>query len=1377
MKKFLLIFILSSQLLLSQNSINVSSDPVSIDEDFSIGIVFSNTDDISAFQFDLQFDNNAMQLRPGHSLTNRVGNHTISTNEIGDNIIRVVVISSTNETIDPGTGNVVNLNFTSKNEPGSYNMIFSNVVFSDSNGSEILISTNNNPVTILGPKFKLLTTNINFGRVPRSSNQSRTIQIYNEGNQTLEILSQNLTSPFSILETFPLSIPAGSNFPITLTLDTTVSQVVSGQTLFETNDTDETRGLQELAVEADIYSVNEIYVGNNSGNLGSNILIPVSINNMDSFTGFQLDITIPTGVEYVQNSVALLGRENDHSISANVINSNTLRVICFSENNLNFNSTTGDVFSFSLLPVSNSGYHPLNISNSIISNTDFENVISDSYSGSISINAPFLNVNSNLNLGRIPLSIPSDGNIFLSNSGNSDLVINEIVYESSLLSGSLQAPITLTNGQGTEMTVTLSPDSLGQFSSSILINHNGAESQNAIQVTAEVFSPNYLYIEDQSVYRDSDFLVKLGISNNDEIRAIQFDINIPDGFVFDDENIQELNALNDFNVSYSSQGEGNYIFVIYNFGDVIIPSGSNLLLDLPIYVNSSIPLGDYNFEISNITLSDSDSNDVSSEALEVGVIYVIENSNPVAVADTATVLEDALTTSIDVIANDTDVDSDDILLLTAVSTSETGTVAINEDGVSVDYTPAVDFNGTEVVTYTVSDGTLTDETGTLTVTVTPVNDAPTITSTAVTEATEDVAYTYEITTEDIDGDLVTVSATGLPSWLTLTDNTLSGTPTEGETGSEITITATDDGEGALTATQTFTIVVTPVNDAPTITSTAVTEATEDVAYTYEITTEDIDGDLVTVSATGLPSWLTLTDNTLSGTPTEGEIGSEITITATDDGEGALTATQTFTIVVTPVNDAPTITSTAVTEATEDVAYTYEITTEDIDGDLVTVSATGLPSWLTLTDNTLSGTPTEGEIGSEITITATDDGEGALTATQIFTIVVTPVNDAPTITSTAVTEATEDVAYTYEITTEDIDGDLVTVSATGLPSWLTLTDNTLSGTPTEGEIGSEITITATDDGEGALTATQTFTIVVTPVNDAPTITSTAVTEATEDVAYTYEITTEDIDGDLVTVSATGLPSWLTLTDNTLSGTPTEGETGSEITITATDDGEGALTATQIFTIVVNPVNDAPVAVADTATVLEDALTTSIDVIANDTDVDSDDILLLTAVSTSETGTVAINEDGVSVDYTPAVDFNGTEVVTYTVSDGTLTDETGTLTVTVTPVNDAPEAFDDTFTLEQGNTQVITLSAIDIDEDELVYSIVSDPSHGTISIDGDQATYIADDSYSGSDSFTFIASDGELNSNEAVVSIDVTLDVLTQQLSMKLMDTPTLFILTI
>ena len=609
---------------MSQNSINISSDPVSVDEDFSIGIAFSNADDISAFQFDLQFDNNAMQLRSGHSLTNRVGNHTISTNVIGDNIIRVVVISSTNETINPGTGTVVNLNFTSNNEPGNFDVIFSNVVFSDSGGSQISISPNDNQVTILGPKFKLLTTNIDFGRVSRSSNQSRTIQILNEGNETLTILSQNLSSPLSISETFPINIPAGVNFSITLTLDTTESQVISDQTLFETNDVDESRGLQELSVEADIYSVNEIYVGNNSGNLGSNILIPVSINNMDSFTSFQLDITIPSGVEYVQNSVALSGREEDHSISAAVINPNTLRVISYSPNNLNFNSTSGEVFSFSLLPVSNSGYHPLDISNSIISNLDLGDVISDVYSGYITINAPLLNVNSTLDFGRVPLSISTDKNISIANIGDSNLIINQIVYESSLLSGSLEAPLTLANGQDTEMVVTFTPESVGQFSSSILINHNSAENQNTIQVTADVFSPNYLYIEDKSVNRDNDYIINLGISNNDEIRAIQFDINIPDGFIFDYQNVQGLNSLNDFTISNSDLGNGNYRFVIYNLGSTIIPTGSNLLLDLPIYVNSSIPLGDYNFEISNITLSDASNSDVSSESVEVGVITVTD---------------------------------------------------------------------------------------------------------------------------------------------------------------------------------------------------------------------------------------------------------------------------------------------------------------------------------------------------------------------------------------------------------------------------------------------------------------------------------------------------------------------------------------------------------------------------------------------------------------------------------------------------------------------------------------------------------------------------------------------------------------------------------
>ena len=165
------------------------------------------------------------------------------------------------------------------------------------------------------------------------------------------------------------------------------------------------------------------------------------------------------------------------------------------------------------------------------------------------------------------------------------------------------------------------------------------------------------------------------------------------------------------------------------------------------------------------------------------------------------------------------------------------------------------------------------------------------------------------------------------------------------------------------------------------------------------------------------------------------------------------------------------------------------------------------------------------------------------------------------------------------------------------------------------------------------------------------------------------------------------------------------------------------------------------------------------ITNDTDIDGGS-LTLTSVSSSGSGTVAINANNLSVDYTPAADFNGTETITYTVSDGTLTDATGTLTITVTPVNDAPVAVDDVISLAQGDSNIVTLSATDVDADPLTYLIVNQPAHGTVTLNGNQATYISTDAtYTGGDSFTFTASDGILTSNVATISIDVTLDIST------------------
>ncbi|SVD35147.1 uncharacterized protein METZ01_LOCUS388001, partial [marine metagenome] len=129
---------------------------------------------------------------------------------------------------------------------------------------------------------------------------------------------------------------------------------------------------------------------------------------------------------------------------------------------------------------------------------------------------------------------------------------------------------------------------------------------------------------------------------------------------------------------------------------------------------------------------------------------------------------------------------------------------------------------------------------------------------------------------------------------------------------------------------------------------------------------------------------------------------------------------------------------------------------------------------------------QSDVGSAITVTAAyTDGQGtAETSTSAATAAVANVEDAPTISSTAVTSATEDVVYSYTVVGDDEDGDTLTMVGTTVPSWLTFDASTgvLTGTPGDADIGdSDVVITVSD---ASVSVTDTFTIAVANVNDAP-----------------------------------------------------------------------------------------------------------------------------------------------------------------------------------------------------------------------------------------------------------------------------------------------------
>jgi gliding motility-associated-like protein len=308
-----------------------------------------------------------------------------------------------------------------------------------------------------------------------------------------------------------------------------------------------------------------------------------------------------------------------------------------------------------------------------------------------------------------------------------------------------------------------------------------------------------------------------------------------------------------------------------------------------------------------------------------------------------------------------------------------------------------------------------------------------------------------------------------------------------------------DGNGN-SNNQVFEIEVLNVNDLPNFTSVPVTEATNNVQYTYLVTTNDIDiGDLVNLTVSTKPSWLNFTSSgfpqgngRLQGTPQNSNRGQDqqVKLQAIDQNGGV--SFQEFTINVDFPNTAPTFTSSPITGAIQDEPYSYEVTAEDADNDVVIIRAIVVPNWLnfssTSMNTTLSGTPQNAEVGEHIVVLEAEDFLG-LRTTQNFTITVENVNDAPEITSEPVTSAIQNIVYEYQIVVQDIDvDDEVSISIVEKPDWLNFDGTSLlSGTPSAAEVDNspfyvEILVT---DIAGA-TDFQSFEIRVTTQNQPPTL---------------------------------------------------------------------------------------------------------------------------------------------------------------------------------------------------------------------------------------------------------------------------------------------------
>ncbi|EKB7881422.1 tandem-95 repeat protein, partial [Vibrio parahaemolyticus] len=591
-----------------------------------------------------------------------------------------------------------------------------------------------------------------------------------------------------------------------------------------------------------------------------------------------------------------------------------------------------------------------------------------------------------------------------------------------------------------------------------------------------------------------------------------------------------------------------------------------------------------------------------STAVEVNVTPV--NDAPVAKDDIATTQEDTAVT-IDVLPNDTDVDGDKLSIQSASVPEAQGKVEI-VDGKLV-FTPAENFNGHAEIIYTVTDGELTDE-AKVTVTVNPVNDAPTIKVDAVESITEDavntdtVVATLTVRDTDTPEEQLTVSLeNNLNGYFVLVGNEVKLTQAGVDAVNndelnlkDLTISASVSDGVNPTASDSDSLIVNRVNDAPTVENAIADQVlSEDFAsYTIDLNDAFKDSDsALNFSVSGNSNVLVSIENGIATiSPTADWNGSEtLTFTATDPSGESVSQTVNFTVA--PVADI-VADKTTVVEDTPTIIKVLGNDTFEGDDKVVSLDTNNGPANGTVSvnpDGSVTYTPNDNYHGADsFTYIVTSGGVSESTTVNVD---VTPVNDAP-VAKDDIATTQEDTAVTIDVLPNDtdIDGDTLRIDSASVPKeqgTVEVVNGKLVFTPAENFNGdAEITYTVTD---GALTDQATVKVTVNAVNDTPVVESNIADQAlAEDFTpYTIDLNTafsdlDNVDGEL-TFSVSGNSNiQVAIVNGIATITPTADWNGSEtLTFTATDPSGESISQTVNFTV-------APVAdiVADKATVVED-----------------------------------------------------------------------------------------------------------------------------------------------------------------------------------------------
>jgi hypothetical protein len=574
------------------------------------------------------------------------------------------------------------------------------------------------------------------------------------------------------------------------------------------------------------------------------------------------------------------------------------------------------------------------------------------------------------------------------------------------------------------------------------------------------------------------------------------------------------------------------------------------------------------------------------------------------------------------------------------------------------------------------------------------------------------------------------------------------------------------------------------NNQPTAHNQLVT-VDENVAITITLGATDPDGDSLTYSIVNGPAngsaqlnGTAVTYISTSDTAT----ADSFTFKANDGIVDSNTATVTITI--TEVNDPPTAAAfTLAVIENEEWGFDLGASATDPEGDTLTFQVEDNATYGSLTVNT-DGSGTyiyTGETATSDWFTfSVSDGTATSNIANV-SITITLLNDSPvaidehvtvpeghTVTFTLSSSTDADSTFTFAKVSDPENGTLVQFTTGGLVQYnANISDSATSDSFTfELVDDSTLPVSATCDTE--LSSTCSGCGYNAQSEWASNCSTNNLVSAEECVAATafYHNTSGVPLGVYDELNANAQPHWTTRACS-LYGNDTYYVHNNGTQVNGTSVGQaghqpvchcGVITKSNVATvfITIGPVNDAPVATGANVSAIENEPRT-ITLVGSDVDTDPTQLQFIIS-TTPQNGTLTNVTNGNYVTYTSNSDTALSDLFTFYINDGNKTSNTATVTITITPVNDAPVAHNMNVTAIKGQPKLIYLEGDDAETEmaQLAYFIVGTPSSGTLSniTDVHKVTYTAhSDTAATSDSFTFKISDSNKTSNVATVSITI------------------------